>query len=441
MVSQLVVRGGVPLSGEITVRGAKNFVSKSMVASLLTKETSVLRNVPQIRDVTVVSELLGLHGVEVNYQPKAGTVEITPGDIHLPHDPHEVNALAGSSRIPILFAGPLLHRLGEAYIPDLGGCHIGSRPVDFHLRVLEEFGAKRVQEETGMHLVAPKGLRAKPVRLPYPSVGATEQTLLTAVMAEGVTEMSNAAVEPEIMDLIAVLQKMGAIISVDTDRVIRVEGVDELVGYSHTSLPDRIEAGSWAAAALATGGDIFVRGAEQQSMTSFLNLFRKVGGKFDVRDDGIRFWHPGGALQSVSFETDVHPGFMTDWQQPLVVALTQAEGMSIVHETVYENRFGFTEALRDMGANIQTYRECLGGHECRFGQRNFYHSAVIQGPTPLRATDIVVPDLRGGFSHLIAALAAEGESRVSGVDIIDRGYEKFLDKLQALGADVTPLDA
>ena len=162
-------------------------------------------------------------------------------------------------------------------------------------------------------------------------------------------------------------------------------------------------------------------------MTSFLNLFRKVGGKFDVRDEGIRFWHPGGALQSVSFETDVHPGFMTDWQQPLVVALTQAEGMSIVHETVYENRFGFTEALRDMGANIQTYRECLGGHECRFGQRNFYHSAVIQGPTPLRATDIVVPDLRGGFSHLIAALAAEGESRVSGVDIIDRGYEKFLD--------------
>ena len=260
-------------------------------------------------------------------------------------------------------------------------------------------------------------------------------------MAEGVTELSNAAVEPEIMDLIAVLQKMGAIISVDTDRVIRVEGVDELVGYSHTSLPDRIEAGSWAAAALATGGDIFVRGAEQQSMTSFLNLFRKVGGKFDVRDEGIRFWHPGGALQSVSFETDVHPGFMTDWQQPLVVALTQAEGMSIVHETVYENRFGFTEALRDMGANIQTYRECLGGHECRFGQRNFYHSAVIQGPTPLRATDIVVPDLRGGFSHLIAALAAEGESRVSGVDIIDRGYEKFLDKLQALGADVTPLDA
>ncbi|MDY5129620.1 UDP-N-acetylglucosamine 1-carboxyvinyltransferase [Actinotignum urinale] len=437
MVSQLSVRGGIPLTGEITVRGAKNLVSKAMVAALLTKETSVLRNVPQIRDVDVVSDLLRLHGVDVEYNPEDGMVTITPGDIHLPRNPHEVNTLAGSSRIPILFAGPLLHNLGEAFIPDLGGCHIGSRPVNFHLAVLEDFGAKRIQETAGMHLVAPKGLKARPVRLPYPSVGATEQTLLTAVMADGITELSNAAVEPEIMDLVAILQKMGAIISVDTDRVIRVEGVEKLHGYSHTALPDRIEAGSWAAAALATKGDIFVRGAEQQSMMSFLNLFRKIGGKFEVRDDGIRFWHPGDTLQSVSFETDVHPGIMTDWQQPIVVALTQAEGMSIVHETVYENRFGFTDALREMGANIQTYRECLGGHECRFGQRNFYHSAVIQGPTPLHAADINVPDLRGGFSHLIATLAAQGTSTVSGVDIIDRGYEFFLEKLNALGSDVT----
>lgn len=171
-------------------------------------------------------------------------------------------------------------------------------------------------------------------------------------------------------------------------------------------------------------------------MTSFLNVFRKVGGEFDVRDDGIRFWHPGGQLRSMALQTDVHPGFMTDWQQPLVVALTQATGVSIVHETVYEERFGFTEALNEMGASIQTYRECLGGLQCRFGQRNFYHSAVIQGPTKLRAADIDVPDLRGGFSHLIAALAAEGESVVSGIDIIDRGYEHFMQKLRALGANV-----
>jgi UDP-N-acetylglucosamine 1-carboxyvinyltransferase len=170
-------------------------------------------------------------------------------------------------------------------------------------------------------------------------------------------------------------------------------------------------------------------------MTAFLNTFRKVGGEFAVDDDGIRFFHPGGDLRSIVLETDVHPGFMTDWQQPLVVALTQATGLSIVHETVYENRFGFTDALRGMGATIQVYKECLGGRPCRFGQRNFYHSAVISGPTPLAAAEIEVPDLRGGFSHLIAALAAKGTSSVRGISLIDRGYEHFMDKLGALGAD------
>lgn len=440
MSGKLRVIGGKPLVGEVEVRGAKNFVSKAMVAALLARDTSVLRNVPRIRDVDVVSSLLRLHGVDVEYNQDAGTLAITPGDIHLPDDPIEMDRLAGSSRIPILFAGPLLHALGEAFIPDLGGCHIGDRPVDFHMQVLEDFGAKRIQEDAGMHLVAPNGLTAKPVHLPYPSVGATEQTLLTAVMAQGITELSGAAVEPEIKDLIAVLQKMGAIISVDTDRTIRIEGVKELRGYSHTALPDRIEAGSWACAALATGGDIFVRGAEQQAMTSFLNVYRKVGGEFEVSDEGIRFWHPGGELKAIPLQTDVHPGFMTDWQQPLVVALTQATGISVIHETVYENRFGFTKALVDMGANVQTYCECLGGLPCRFGHLNFHHSAVIQGPTPLSGTDVEVPDLRGGFSHLIAALAAHGESIVSGIDIIDRGYENFMQKLDALGAEVEKLD-
>ncbi|WP_300047672.1 UDP-N-acetylglucosamine 1-carboxyvinyltransferase [Trueperella sp.] len=435
MVGVLSVRGGHPLRGEIYVRGAKNLVSKAMVAALLTEETSVLRNVPLIRDVDVVSELLRLHGAEIDYNQDEGILKITPGKLHLP-DPAEVDQLAGSSRIPILFCGPLLHRLGEAFIPDLGGCHIGDRPVDFHLKVLEDFGATRDAQELGLHLVARSGLRARKVHLPYPSVGATEQTLLAAVCARGITELRGAAVEPEIMDLIAILQKMGALITVDTDRTIHIEGVEELHGYVHTALPDRIEAGSWACAALATGGDITVRGAEQESMMNFLNVFRKVGGKFDVLDYGIRFWHPGTPLKSIPLETDVHPGFMTDWQQPMVVALTQAEGVSIVHETVYENRFGFTKALNQMGAKIQVYRECLGSKGCRFGQENYYHSAVIQGPTKLHAADIEVPDLRGGFSHLIAALAAEGESRVAGIDIINRGYEHFMRKLAAVGAVV-----
>ncbi len=435
MTDLLRVNGGTPLKGEITVRGAKNFVSKAMVAALLGETPSVLRNVPLIRDVDVVADLLRLHAVTVDYDDAAGVLEFDSANVETAHV-RDIDAHAGSSRIPILFCGPLLHRLGEAFIPDLGGCHIGDRPIDYHLQILRQFGAVVNKQGMGIHITAPRGLHGTKVELPYPSVGATEQTLLTAVRAQGKTELKNAAIEPEIMDLIAVLQKMGSIISVDTDRVIRIEGVDRLAGYEHTSLPDRIEAASWGSAALSTGGDIYVRGASQPEMMTFLNTFRKVGGAFDIDDDGIRFYHPGGPLNSIVIETDVHPGFMTDWQQPLVVALTQAHGLSIVHETVYENRFGFTDALNGMGAQIQVYRECLGQLQCRFGQRNFYHSAVISGPTTLRAAEIEVPDLRGGFSHLIAALTAEGTSHVSGIELINRGYEHFMRKLAALGADV-----
>ena len=183
------------------------------------------------------------------------------------------------------------------------------------------------EHKDGIHITAPNGLHGAKIHLPYPSVGATEQTLLAAVLAEGKTELSGAAIEPEIMDLVSVLQKMGAIISVDVDRTFRIEGVKELKGYTHTSLTDRIEAASWASAALATHGDIFVKGATQPEMMTFLNVFRKIGGEFDITDKGIRFWHPGGDLKPVAIETDVHPGFMTDWQQPLVVALTQANGL------------------------------------------------------------------------------------------------------------------
>ncbi|GGK26700.1 UDP-N-acetylglucosamine 1-carboxyvinyltransferase [Pilimelia terevasa] len=441
----LVVRGGTPLQGTIRVRGAKNLVSKAMVASLLGDGVSRLYDVPEIRDVEVVRGLLELHGVRVSDGAEPGELVLDPANVESAHV-DEINVHAGSSRIPILFCGPLLHRLGHAFIPDLGGCHIGPRPIDFHMHALRQFGAVVDKTPGGLHLTAPDGLRGTKLELPYPSVGATEQVLLTAVRAEGVTELRNAAVEPEIIDLICVLQKMGAIINVHTSRVIEIEGVPRLAGYAHRPIPDRIEAASWGAAALATGGQVEVVGARQADMTTFLNVFRSVGGAFEITDvapprdghpgheGGIRFWHPGGELRAVALETGVHPGFMTDWQQPLVVALTQARGLSIVHETVYEQRLGYTSALNTMGATIQTYRNCLGGTPCRFGRRNFHHSAVIAGPSKLYATDLVIPDLRAGFSHLIAALAAEGTSRVYGVDLINRGYEDFEAKLAALGA-------
>ncbi|MGN6600056.1 MAG: UDP-N-acetylglucosamine 1-carboxyvinyltransferase [Actinomycetes bacterium] len=433
-VDVLAVHGGTPLSGTVRVRGAKNLVSKAMVATVLGESPSTLRNVPEIRDVSVVTGLLRLHGVEVTSDGD-GSIVMDPSRVEQANVA-DIDAHAGSSRVPILLCGPLLHRLGHAFIPDLGGCRIGDRPIDFHLDALRRMGAEVDKRPEGLHITAPHRLRGTTFTLPYPSVGATEQVLLSAVCAEGVTELRNAAIEPEIIDLICVLQKMGAIISVDTDRTIRIEGVDKLGGYVHEALPDRIEAGSWAAAALATGGDIVVSGARQVDMMTFLNVFRRVGGAFEVLPEGdtIRFFHPGGDLRPVALETDVHPGFMTDWQQPLVVALTQARGLSILHETVYENRLGFTSALVAMGATIELFRECLGGSPCRFGARTFQHSAAISGPAKLQAAELEIPDLRGGFSYVIAALAAEGTSRLHGVDLISRGYEGFLDKLDAVDA-------
>ena len=433
-VDTIAFRGGKPLSGSVEVRGAKNLVTKAMVAALLGDSPSVLSSVPDISDVAVVRGLLEAHAVDVS-DTAPGQLTLDPRGVKSAHFA-EIDAHAGSSRIPILFCGPLLHQLGEAFIPDLGGCHIGDRPIDFHLNALRAFGAELEKSPSGIALRAPGGLQGAHVELPLPSVGATEQVLLTATRAKGVTELRNAAIEPEIMDLIAILQKMGAVISVETNRVILIEGVDRMGGYHHTAIPDRSEAASWAAAALATRGHIFVKGANQLDLMTFLNVYRKVGGEFTITDEGIDFRHPDGELKPVVIETDVHPGFMTDWQQPMVVALTQATGQSIVHETVYENRFGFTSALNEMGADITVHQDGIASITRRVPRRPLEQAAVINGPTPLHGANIRVPDLRGGFSHVIAAVAAEGESVVTNVGIISRGYEHLLDKLESLGASL-----
>jgi UDP-N-acetylglucosamine 1-carboxyvinyltransferase len=428
----LIIVGGKKLTGTISVRGAKNAVTKEMVAAMLSAEPSVLHNVPDIADVAVVSEMIKLHGGIVTTLGD-GSIQIDPNGLHTA-DPVKLHEIAGTSRIPILFAGPLIHRLGKAELPTLGGCDIGPRPVDFHLKALEAMGATIEQNEKTITLTADKLVGTK-IGLDYPSVGATEQVLLSSVLAKGVTELRNAAIEPEIIDLICVLQKMGAIIGVDTDRVITIQGVDKLLGYEHTVLTDRMEVASWACVAAATDGKIMVVGAQQEPMMTFLNTFRRVGGEFRVTAEGIEFWC-GRSLTSITLETDVHPGFMTDWQQPFVVLLIQAEGSSTIHETVYEERFGFTETLNNMGAKIQLYQECLGGTHCRFENRNHLHSAIITGPTQLHGAEITVPDLRAGFSYIVAALVAKGETTIHGMKTVERGYEKFEEKLRAIGTEI-----
>ena len=281
-ISKLRIEGGTPLVGEVHVRGAKNLVPKAMVAALHGSTPSTLRNVPDLSDVEIVTTLVELHGAKVDYDREAGVLTLNPAQdaTTAAKNAEEIQLFGGNSRIPILMVGPLLHTLGTARIPNLGGCKIGDRPIDYHMSALRKFGAVvEKDDETGTTLIVPEeGLKGAEIVLNYPSVGATEQVLLTGVRAKGKTILRNAAIEPEIIDLIAVLQKMGAIIFINEDRTIVIEGVDELTGYDHASLPDRNESASWASAALATGGDIFVRGAAQKDMTAFLNQFRKMGG-------------------------------------------------------------------------------------------------------------------------------------------------------------------
>ncbi len=429
----LIIKGGRPLKGKVFVRGAKNTVPKNMVAALLTSDTCVIKNVARIVDVDIVHDMIEAFGGSAKFMRDRSVQISTPTLEQMPLD--KLGDFSGKSRIPILTCGPLLARTGHVIVPALGGCQIGDRPIDFHIETLKALGARVEVHETHIDIFSDR-LRGAKIRLPYPSVGATEQTLLSSVLADGVTELSNAAIEPEIMDLIAVLQKMGAIISVDTHRVITIHGVEKLSGFKHKALPDRLETASWACLAAATNGRIFVHGAEQMNMMTFLNAFRQAGGAFEVKESGIEFWRAGKTLKAVALETDVHPGFMTDWQQPFAVMLTQAEGLSVIHETVYEGRFGYVEALKSMGAQIQLYQRCLGQIDCRFANRNALHSAVIAGPTALRGAEICMPDLRGGFSYVIAALVAKGVTRLNNIGLIRRGYEDIIGKLRALDANI-----
>ncbi len=429
----LVIEGAHPLEGEVFVRGAKNTVPKNMVAALLTSDTCIIKNIARIVDVDIVRDMIKMFGGSVKYMRDRSLNIRVPTISQMSIE--QMGEFAGKSRIPILTCGPLLARTGHVVVPALGGCQIGNRPVDFHIEALKALGARVEVHETHIEMFADR-LRGTKIRLPYPSVGATEQVLLSSVLADGVTELSNAAVEPEIMDLIAVLQKMGAVISVDTHRVITVYGVNKLSGFQHKALPDRLEAASWACLAAATKGKIFVRGAEQMNLLTFLNTFRQAGGAFEVKESGIEFWRDGQTLKSVALETDVYPGFMTDWQQPFGVMLTQANGLSAIHETVYEDRFGYVEALKLMGANIQLYQRCLGQISCRFANRNALHSAVIAGPAVLHGAEIHIPDLRGGFSYIIAALVANGVSRLHNIHLIRRGYEDIIGKLKAVHANI-----
>jgi len=435
----LKITGGKPLKGNVKVAGAKNAMTKLLVASLLSDKKCVFYNVPNIGDVEVTVALCEEIGMEVNWDRQAGKMEVITRELKTTYVPQR---FCGSNRIPILMIGALLGRTDQDIIvPTTGGCPIGQRPVDFHVQALEELGAvieyRGMKREGAYFASAHNGLKGTLITLPYPSVGATENTILAGVTARGNTTIKNAAIEPEVIELVLFLQKLGAIITIDVDRTIRIKGTRHFYEVEHTVIPDRIEAASWGMAAIATKGRVFVEGAQHVNMVTLLNKIREVGGGFEIKSNGIDFFYDGPLQGGLHLETDVHPGFMTDWQQPFVVLLTQASGSSVVHETVYENRFGYTETLREMGADIALFRQCLGGKQCRFASQGFGHSVIVKGATPLIAKDIRIPDLRAGFAYVMAALIASGTSSISGLPFLERGYENHIKKLEDLEADVT----
>src|SRR6266536_2117432 len=426
-----LIEGGTPLFGQVRISGAKNAVTKLIISTLLTDDPCVLRNVPLLGDMHLTLALCLDIGSRVKLVDH--TLSISTPAVHCPIVSPEVGGL---NRMAIISVGPLLHRCGEADIPMPGGDRIGARPIDFHINGLKLMGAK-VEEQEGRYLFSsPAGLHGATIHLPVPSVMATENFLITASLAKGVTIIENAALEPEIIDLIKFLQKMGAIIEIKVDRRIVIDGVERLHAASHTLLSDRNEAVSLAIAAYLTKGDVYLRGAQQDTLLTFLNTLSKMQLRFEVDDDGIRFLGDGPSPPAIALETDVHPGFMTDWQQPFTVLLTQANGMSVVHETIYEDRFGYTQALQEMGAHIGLYTKCLGEVQCRFREKQYAHSCVVRGPVTLKATQLDIPDIRAGCSYILAALCADGTSEVYGIEHIERGYEKLDMKLRKLGAQI-----
>lgn len=430
MKDTMIITGGRQLSGEVTLSGAKNAASKMMIASLLTDETVEIENIPRQQETAITQEIITTIGTKVEWKDGHKLYATTKNISST-----SVRSLSRKNRISILALAPLLHRANEAFVPLVGGDAIGPRPVNFHVDILKKMGAHIEEEDDGYHATIKERLKGALVELPYPSVGATETVILASVLADGRTTIRNAAIEPEIQELIMMLQNMGAIIEINAGRSMEIIGVEKLRGVRVRVMPDRIEAASYACMALGTRGEIFVRGAEHHHMITFLNAVRRIGGEYEVKEDGIMF-RGTESYKGIELETDTHPGFMTDWQQSFVVVLTQAKGISVVHETVYEDRFGYTQTLNSMGANISLFSNCLGEIGCRFKGQNYRHSAVVTGPTQLHPVEIEIPDIRAGLAFVVAALVADGTSTLRGIEHLERGYEKLEEKLRGINAQI-----
>jgi len=437
MEEKIIIEGGSSLQGTIQISGAKNTALKLIAAALLTKEPVILKNVPRLSDIELMVKAIEILGARIEWLDEH-ILKIQAEKITSYKIPEEI---VSQMRASFVILGPLLARFRKAIIANPGGCKIGARPVNRHIEGFENLGAKVLFVEGYYHINGSQ-MKAGEFTFSKNTHTGTENLILGSVLTSGTTLIKNAAEEPEIDDLIDFLNKMGAKIKREGNRQIAIEGVNELFGTEHTVMPDRNEAATFAIAAAVTGGKIFLQGAQAKDLVAFLNKIEKVGVAYQSNPNGIHVWRKNGEnLNPIEIETHPHSGFMTDWHPPFTVLLTQVNGVSTIHETVMDKRFGYVRQLQKMGAKIEFYNpHHFDPQEYNFNledeEKGSFHAIKIFGPAPLFGTKLEMLDLRAGATVALAALAARGISEISGVAHIRRGYEKFVERLQGIGANI-----
>jgi UDP-N-acetylglucosamine 1-carboxyvinyltransferase len=414
-MDKFLLQGGTPLEGEIAVSGSKNSALPALAASLLTAEKVVLGRIPKVRDIRTMEKLLAHTGAGVKHE--RGLVIIEAAELTRPEAPYEV---VKTMRASSLVLGPLVARCGRARVSLPGGCAIGSRPINLHVSALERLGATVRQKHGYIEAEAPNGLTGAEVSFDRITVTGTEDLLMAAVLASGETVINNAAREPEVVDLADLLRKMGASIEGAGTSTIRVKGVAKLHGAEHTIIADRIEAGTFLVAGAITKGDLAVTGCTPEHLRALISKLHECGVEVTETSAGELRVRAKKKLKSVDMTTEEHPGFATDLQAQFMALMTQAEGIAIVSETIFENRFMHAQELARMGANIR-----LDGRR-----------AIVAGVTPLSGAEVIASDLRASASLVLAGLAAQGETSIDRVYHIDRGYEKIEAKLAGAGARI-----
>lgn len=429
-MDRIRISGGNRLKGQIPISGAKNAALPLMIASLLTKDTLTLGNVPDLADVRLLSRILGNHGVDITIAGKRSgqkansgqTLRIDAAEIVDTTAPYE---LVSKMRASFWVLGPLLARCGEARVSLPGGCAIGTRPVDLFLDGMKALGADVDIDEGYVIANARNGLKGADIIFPKVSVGATHTLMMAATLASGRTRLINAACEPEVADVAECLNKMGARISGIGTKELAIDGVDTLCGASHDVLPDRIETGTYAMAVAAAGGEVTLTGTRASLLDSVIDILRDAGVSIEATNNGVRVSRNGDALKPVNVSTAPYPEFPTDCQAQLMALMTLADGDSRIQETIFENRFMHVQELARLGAGIT-----LDGD-----------TATIHGGRPLKGAQVMATDLRASVSLVIAGLAAEGDTIINRVYHLDRGFERLESKLGACGADIERLSS